>query len=78
MVESIKTDIAMHTSICRNDLTNYEDCGMWSKFESHEFSHVFYVTNEQLYYMSDELETTWSKVADEIKDTDKGRVYCFA
>jgi len=78
MVEQIKTDIAMYTSIGRNELTNYEDCGQWSKFESWEYYEVVYVTNEQLYYLDDELESDWSEVAEEVKDTDKGRVYCFA
>lgn len=78
MIEQIKTDIAMYTSIGRNELSNYEDCGQCHKFESWEYHSVLYVTNEQLYYLDDTTEETWSSVADEITDTDKGRVYCFA
>ena len=78
MKEQIKTDIAMYTSIGRNELSNYEDCGQWSSFESWEYYAVRYVTNEQLYYLDDETEECWATAADEIIDTDKGRVYCFA
>ena len=47
-----------------------------NSFKSIEYFLIVHLTNEELYYMShDEIP---SKFADLIKDTEKGRIYCYS
>jgi hypothetical protein len=50
----------------------------WHKtFESIEYYMIVHLTNEELYYTSDEEIEQYQQCADLIEDTQKGRVYGF-
>ena len=63
------------TNLFTNDEVVYIEESNQS-FESWEFSVIMHYTNEELYYLDDELVNALQN-ADTIEDTDKGIIYCF-
>lgn len=55
----------------RND--SYISC-----FCSWEFYQIFHVTNQELYYLDGDTENDLTNSADEVIDTEQGRIYCFS
>ena len=50
----------------------------YTVLKSIEFYSIFYFTNAGLYYLDEETENNLKTAADEIHDTEKGRIYCFS
>jgi hypothetical protein len=52
--------------------TENEARGMFSSIEYH---HIQHFTNADLYYIDDETISIYSQGADDVEDTEKGRIY---
>ena len=46
-------------------------------FKSIEYYLIIHFTNEELFYLPEETERTYEEGAEEVHDTEKGRIYLF-
>jgi len=49
----------------------------FSVFKSWEYYAIYHLSNEELYYLPEEVEISLVDTADEIEDTKKGRIYMY-
>jgi len=67
------TNLFNDEELCEARNDSYISC-----FHSWEFYQIFHVTNEELYYLDGDTENDLTNSADEVIDTEKGRIYCFS
>lgn len=67
----------LNTGLFNNNELKELEGNYLSAFKSIEYYQIFHVTNEELYYLNEEEEHNFKESSDLIKDTEKGRIYCF-
>lgn len=50
----------------------------YTALKSIKFYSIFYFTDSDLYYLSEETEENLKETADQIHNTKKGRIYCYS
>jgi hypothetical protein len=68
-------DINSLSTFNDNEVSQEQSSSLPNYFKSIEYYLIIHLTNEELYYLDDETETTYTNSADDVEDTKKGRVY---
>jgi hypothetical protein len=68
-------DINSLSTFNDNEVSQEQSSSLPNYFKSIEYCLIIHLTNEELYYLDDETETTYGESADNVEDTTKGRVY---
>lgn len=75
-VELAKEELLRLGSFNNEELEDIQNDTYYIVFSSWEYSQIFYVTDEELYYIDRDEERSLCE-ADTIQDTENGRAYCF-